>query len=70
MPSVVEKIRENHGQMTVEQLVALITPDARSTSCMTLRSIIYSAPVALGKVPVDAKTKLLEGIRDALRDDK
>eukprot|EP00045_Choanoeca_perplexa_P018517 m.293013 g.293013 ORF g.293013 m.293013 type:complete len:99 (+) comp17997_c0_seq1:254-550(+) len=47
-----EKIRANHGQMTVEELVALITPEARS------------------KVPVDAKTKLLEGIREALRDDK
>lgn len=57
--------------MTVEELVALITPEARSIIVAnTFSFALLILLLWLGKVPADAKTKLLEGIREALRDDK
>ena len=46
-----EKIRNHQGQMSVEALVAAITPDARAL------------------VPDEAKRKLLERIREVLKDE-
>ena len=76
-----EKIRNHQGQMSVEALVAAITPDARGRSASLLSKHKEARTPALctvsyprhfcspALVPDEAKRKLLERIREVLKDE-